>query len=90
MSTLTYGLPVTHTIYSSKAPVPLKIIRSNLEFDEIFLRYSLKKSDPITKKFSYSKTAMEFAKFLSDQIDVREDINKCILTEFEILWLKSP
>ena len=54
------------------APVPIKIIGSNVELDEICHRYSLKKTDSTT-----------CAQFLCYRIDVREDINMCILIKFE-------
>ena len=70
-----------------QAPVPLKIIQLNSELDEICLRYGLKKTDPIAKKFCTfqdSTAVLECTQFLSDWIDVREDTNKCYLMKFEI------
>ena len=40
------------------APVPPKIIRLNLEFDENCRCYILKKTNPVTKSFAHSKTAV--------------------------------
>ena len=59
-------------IFGYLVPIPLKIIRSNSEFGESCLHYSSKKIDPITKKFC-----------TCDQIEVRENINKGILIEFQ-------
>ena len=63
------------------APVLLKTIRSKLEFYEIYHCSSLKKTHPITKKcstFQESRAVLECAKFICDQTDVREYINKTI------------
>ena len=71
----------------TQAPVPLKIIQSNLEFNEICLHYGPKKTDPITNEFCTfqdSIAILECAEYLCDQIHVREVINKRILIKFEI------
>ena len=50
-------------------------------------RYSWKKTEPITKNCSLydSCAALKWANFICDGIDVREDIDKCILKAFEKL-----
>ena len=58
------------------------MIRSNSEC----VRY--RETDPVKKKFCTLQAVWECAKSHCDQIDAREDINKCISIKFEI-WLKS-
>ena len=69
--------------------IPIKVIQSNSEFDEIY-HYTLKKTDPITKifcTFQDSCAVLGWAIFC-DLRDVRKDINECTLIKFQI-WSKS-
>ena len=89
------AFPWWRIAFAYQAHIALRIIRSNSEFDEICLRSILRNTVQVTKKFctfqeEYSTAVLECTKFRCGQIDVREDIIKCILIKYEIrskpLW----
>ena len=74
-----YAVTSTVLLLGIIVPTTLKLIRSNQEFDEICLRYRLKKTDPIAKKLCTSPDSCALlgcAKLLRDRIDEREHIGK--------------